>query len=135
FSVAPVCSGKPWVPGGAVRPATPGVRPAGPRPQHPTARGRMEPGLAPPPMEQPRGRPGDKRPSRPQPRERQEQERMLRPARRQVEAGPPPINREITISEGITVKELCEKLDVKAALVMKKLMDRSIFATINQTLD
>jgi len=86
-------------------------------------------------MEQPRGRPGDKRPSRPQPRERQEQERMLRPARRQVEAGPPPINREITISEGITVKELCEKLDVKAALVMKKLMDRSIFATINQTLD
>jgi translation initiation factor IF-2 len=95
----------------------------------------MEPGLAPPPMEQPRGRPGDKRPSRPQPRERQEQERMLRPARRQVEAGPPPINREITISEGITVKELCEKLDVKAALVMKKLMDRSIFATINQTLD
>jgi translation initiation factor IF-2 len=57
-------------------------------------------------MEQPRGRPGDKRPSRPQPRERQEQERMLRPARRQVEAGPPPINREITISEGITVKEL-----------------------------
>ena len=60
---------------------------------------------------------------------------MLRPARRQVEAGPPPINREITISEGITVKELCEKLDVKAALVMKKLMDRSIFATINQTLD
>jgi translation initiation factor IF-2 len=95
----------------------------------------MEPGMAPPPMEQPRGRPGDKRPSRPQPRERQEQERMLRPARRQVEAGPPPINREITISEGITVKELCEKLDVKAALVMKKLMDRSIFATINQTLD
>jgi translation initiation factor IF-2 len=52
-----------------------------------------------------------------------------------VETGPPPINREITISEGITVKELCEKLDVKATLVMKKLMDRGIFATINQTLD
>jgi translation initiation factor IF-2 len=52
-----------------------------------------------------------------------------------VEAGPPPINREITISEGITVKELSEKLDVKGALVMKKLMDRGIFATINQTLD
>ena len=55
--------------------------------------------------------------------------------RRQVESGPPPINREITISEGITVKELSEKLDVKANLVMKKLMDRGIFATINQTLD
>ncbi|MGA3018586.1 MAG: translation initiation factor IF-2 [Bryobacteraceae bacterium] len=131
----PIRPGQPMVAKTGVRPATPGLRPAGPRPQHPTSRGRMEPGLAPPPMEQPRGRPGDKRPSRPQPRERQEQERMLRPARRQVEAGPPPINREITISEGITVKELCEKLDVKAALVMKKLMDRSIFATINQTLD
>ncbi len=52
-----------------------------------------------------------------------------------MEAGPPPISREITISEGITVKELSEKLDVKAALVMKKLMDRGIFVTINQTLD
>jgi translation initiation factor IF-2 len=52
-----------------------------------------------------------------------------------VDQGPPPINREITISEGITVKELSEKLDVKAALVMKRLMDRGIFVAINQTLD
>ena len=60
---------------------------------------------------------------------------MLRPQqRRQVETGPPPINREITISEGITVKELCEKLDVKAALVMKKLIDRGFYGSINQTL-
>jgi translation initiation factor IF-2 len=97
----------------------------------------MEPGLAPPPgPETPsRGRPGDKRPVRQQPRERAEVEKMLRPQRRQAEAGPPPINREITISEGITVKELCEKLDVKAALVMKKLMDRGIFVAINQTLN
>ena len=64
-----------------------------------------------------------------------EEEKILRPQRRHVESGPPPINREITISEGITVKELSEKLDVKANLVMKKLMDRGIFATINQTLD
>jgi len=82
-----------------------------------------------------RGRPGDKRPVRPGPRERVEEEKVLRPQRRHVEAGPPPINREITISEGITVKELSEKLDVKANLVIKKLFDRSIFATINQTLD
>jgi translation initiation factor IF-2 len=95
----------------------------------------MEPGLAPPPVEAPRGRPGGQRPSRPQPRERMEEERTLRPQRRHVEQGPPPINREITISEGITVKELSEKLDVKAALVMKKLMDRGIFVAINQTLD
>jgi translation initiation factor IF-2 len=120
-----------------VRPGVPTTRPGGPRPQHPTSRSRMEPGLAPPPGPEgapARGRPGDKRPVRQQ-RERHEEEKILRPTRRQVETGPPPINREITISEGITVKELCEKLDVKAALVMKKLMDRSIFATINQTLD
>ena len=95
----------------------------------------MEPGLAPPPVEPGRGQRPGQRPARPQQRERNDEEKVLRPQRRHVESGPPPINREITISEGITVKELCEKLDVKAALVMKKLMDRGIFATINQTLD
>ncbi len=111
-------------------------RPGGPRPQHPTTpRGAMGPGLAPPIVDQPRGRPGDRRPVRQQ-RERPEEERVLRgPSRRREEQGPPPINREITISEGITVKELSEKLDVKANLVIKKLLDRGIFATINQTLD
>jgi translation initiation factor IF-2 len=48
---------------------------------------------------------------------------------------PPPIDREITIAEGITVKELSEKLGVKANLVIKKLFEKKIFATINQTLD
>jgi translation initiation factor IF-2 len=140
----PIRPGQPMVAKTGVRPgapAAPGTRPSGPRPQHPTSRGRMEPGMTPPPgpdgAAQPsRGRPGDKRPTRPGgPRERVEEEKVLRPQRRQVEQGPPPINREITISEGITVKELSEKLDVKANLVIKKLFDRSIFATINQTLD
>ena len=48
---------------------------------------------------------------------------------------PPPIDREITIAEGITVKELSEKLGVKANLVIKRLVEKKIFATINQTLD
>jgi translation initiation factor IF-2 len=64
-----------------------------------------------------------------------EEEKILRPSRRHVEAGPPPISREITISEGITVKELSEKLDVKANQVIAKLLTKGIFATINQTLD
>jgi translation initiation factor IF-2 len=130
----PIRPGQPLVAKTGVRPTLPGARPVGPRPQHPTSRGRLEPGLAPPPVEQPRGRAGDKRPTR-QPRERIEEEKILRPTRRHIESGPPPINREITISEGITVKELSEKLDVKANLVIKKLLDRGIFATINQTLD
>jgi translation initiation factor IF-2 len=131
----PIRPGQPLVARqGGVRPGAPGARPGGPRPQHPTSPRGIGPGLAPPPVEQPRGR-GDKRPTR-QPRQRVEEERILRPtARRQVDAGPPPINREITISEGITVKELSEKLDVKAALVIKKLVEKGIFATINQTLD
>jgi translation initiation factor IF-2 len=133
----PIRPGQPLVTRPGVRPGVPAgpARPGGPRPQHPTSRGRMEPGLAPPPVDAPRGRPGFNRPSRPQPRERMEEEKVLRPQRRNVVAGPPPISREITISEGITVKELSEKLDVKAALVMKKLMDRGIFVAINQTLD
>ncbi|HEY1338621.1 MAG TPA: translation initiation factor IF-2 N-terminal domain-containing protein, partial [Bryobacteraceae bacterium] len=131
----PIRPGQPLVQKPGMRTGAPG-RPGGPRPQHPTSpRGPMGPGLAPPPMEQPRGRAGDRRPVRQQ-RERPEEEKILRgPARRREEQGPPPINREITISEGITVKELSEKLDVKANLVIKKLLDRGIFATINQTLE
>ena len=114
------------------------MRPGGPRPMHPTTsrpRG-MEPNVAPPLPDQPR-RPGGNR-GRPQQRDRSTEleERVLRPStRRQAQSGPPPVSREITVTEGITVKELSEKLDVKASMVIKKLMDRNILATINQTLD
>ncbi len=46
-----------------------------------------------------------------------------------------PITRKITISEGIAIKELSEKLEARAKDVIKKLLDKGIFATINQTLD
>jgi translation initiation factor IF-2 len=131
----PIRPGQPMVARPGPRPGgVPAGRP-GPRPQHPTTpRGPLGPGLAPPPVDQPRGR-FDKRPIR-QPRERIEEEKTLRPAtRRQTASGPPPISREITISEGITLKELSEKLDVKAASIIGKLVDRGVFATINQTLD
>ena len=96
----------------------------------------MEPAVAPPLPDQQR-RPGGNR-GRPQQRDRsaEPEEKILRPStRRQTASGPPPVSREITVTEGITVKELSEKLDVKASLVIKKLMDRNILATINQTLD
>jgi translation initiation factor IF-2 len=133
----PIRPGQPMLTKPGVRPGAPPSRPGGPRPQHPVSRPRgMDPGLAPPPPDTsaPGRRPGQ-RPARGPVRDREE-EKTLRPQhRRQVDAGPPPINREITISEGITVKELSEKLDVKAALVMKKLMDKGIFVAINQTLN
>ena len=103
---------------------------------HPVSRpGMITPGTAPPVVEQPR-RPGDnRRRTSGDRRQFEQEEKVLRPTRRETPSGPPPINREITISEGITVKELSEKLDVKANFVIKKLVDRGIFATINQTLD
>jgi translation initiation factor IF-2 len=45
------------------------------------------------------------------------------------------ITRTITVGEGITVKELSEKLQVRARDVIKRLLDKGVFATINQTLD
>jgi translation initiation factor IF-2 len=56
-------------------------------------------------------------------------------ARREQAFTPPPIDREITVAEGITVKELSEKLGIKANVVVKRLVEKKIFATINQTLD
>jgi translation initiation factor IF-2 len=72
------------------------------------------------------------------PRKREDREEgnlRERFSKRQAIAEPPPIDREITVAEGVTVKELSEKLGVKANLVIKKLVERKIFATINQTLD
>ncbi len=133
----PARPGGPAGPGG---PARPGMRPG----MHPTSRtpgGLVGPGSLPPTGgEQNRSRPGQYRPGgRPQGGRRRDSaddaEKNLRPVRREAPAGPPPISRDITISEGVTVKELSEKLEIKANLVIKKLVDRGIFATINQTLD
>ena len=43
--------------------------------------------------------------------------------------------REVTVTEGITVRELAEKLDIRAKDLLKVLLDRGIFASINQALD
>ncbi|HXM95351.1 MAG TPA: translation initiation factor IF-2 [Candidatus Dormibacteraeota bacterium] len=43
--------------------------------------------------------------------------------------------RELTITEGITIRELAEKLDVRAKELLKNLLDRGVFASINQALD
>src|SRR5262249_48667312 len=47
--------------------------------------------------------------------------------------GPP---RKITLSEGVTAKELGEKMeDVKSRDIMKALLSRGIMATVNQSID
>jgi translation initiation factor IF-2 len=50
-------------------------------------------------------------------------------------AAPPPITRTITLAEGMTVKDLAEKLDVRVKDVLAKLLMKRMMMTINSTLD
>jgi len=57
------------------------------------------------------------------------------PPRLVVSNEPLPITRNITITEGISVKDLAEKLGIRAKDLITRLLARGVFATINQTLD
>ena len=50
-------------------------------------------------------------------------------------AAPPPITRSITLAEGMTVKDLADKLEVRVKDVLAKLLMKRIMLTINSTLD
>jgi translation initiation factor IF-2 len=50
-------------------------------------------------------------------------------------AAPPPITRIITLAEGMTVKDLADKLDVRVKDVLAKLLMRRMMMTINSTMD
>jgi len=85
-------------------------------------------------------RPGGPPPGRPVGRPAPRRNDRSRPAiapppkdERPVYTGPP---RSVTLSEGVTVKELSEKMaDVKSRDIMKALISRGIMATVNQALD
>ena len=49
-------------------------------------------------------------------------------------APPPPVTRTVVLPEGMTVKDLAEKLEVKAKDVLKKLIEKRLMMTINTTL-
>ena len=57
------------------------------------------------------------------------------PPRMTISNEPLPITRNITITEGISVKDLAEKLGIRAKDLIARLVVRGVFATINQTLD
>jgi translation initiation factor IF-2 len=57
------------------------------------------------------------------------------PPRLTVSNEPLPITRNITITEGISVKDLAEKLEIRAKDLIARLLAKGVFATINQTLD
>jgi translation initiation factor IF-2 len=117
--------------------STSGLGASLPRPMHPTSR----PGSAPaslrpvspipgrrPPMGAPPARPAG-------PARKDRISRVQAPVVEQkpVYTGPP---RKITLTEGVTVKELSEKMtDVKSRDVMKALITRGVMATVNQSLE
>ncbi len=135
---------RPQVPGGGPpRPLRPGER----RPMHPTRQAPagarplgVGPGLPAPGQVRPGSRPGApaRRPGqRYVPRGVKEgpMKGYTPPPRMVVSNEPMPITRNITITEGISVKDLAEKLDVRAKDLISRLLGRGVFATINQTLD
>jgi translation initiation factor IF-2 len=136
---------RPQAPGaGAPRPS---LRPGERRPMHPTRTGAagprpigVGPGLPPPGPSRPGSRPGGpaRRPGqRYVPRGVKEgpMKGYVPPPRMVVSNEPMPITRNITITEGISVKDLAEKLDIRAKDLISRLLARGVFATINQTLD
>jgi translation initiation factor IF-2 len=147
---------------GQGRPGAP--RPGGPPsrfPQRPSSGGGGRPGQGPvgaqrPGAGVPKAEPGKPLYARKPPASRgrpliekryAEGERKLHPVRPRAGAGPgrstqvepvAPVQREpraVTVTEGITVRELAEKLDVRAKDLLKTLLDRGVFASINQALD
>jgi len=138
---------RPPAPGGST--PRPPLRPGERRPMHPT---RVAPagsrplgvgpgaGMAPPGPVRPGARPGapSRRPGqRYVPRGVKEgpMKGYTPPARITISNEPAPITRNITITEGISVKDLAEKLGIRAKDVIARLVVRGVFATINQTLD
>jgi len=94
-----------------------GVRPISPYP------GRMPPG----PGIRPAGRPA------PRTKTKGKSTPVAPREERPVYTGPP---RKITLSEGVTVKELGEKMeDVKSRDIIKALISRGVMATLNQSVD
>jgi translation initiation factor IF-2 len=53
----------------------------------------------------------------------------------QMSREPMPITRTITVTEGISVKDLAEKLEVRGKDLIATLLMRGVFVTVNQSLD
>jgi translation initiation factor IF-2 len=106
------------LPSQPVRTQQPGVPPRGQYPQRPGMPSR-------PPMRPGVGRPAATVRREPSPR----------PVSSPVQTAPPPVSRSITFAEGMTVKDLADKLEVKVNVLLGKLLMKGLRLTINSTLD
>jgi translation initiation factor IF-2 len=134
-------------PGGApgARPPYPSSRPqspmGGPRPLPSQPIRPQQPGMPPRPGQYPQ-RPG--MPSRPSYQQRPgghgrpaagHRDHTSRPAPPPMPAAPPPVTKTITLAEGMTVKDLADKLDLRVKDVLAKLLMKRLMLTINSALD
>jgi translation initiation factor IF-2 len=142
--------GGPGGPGGG--PGAPGSRPGfpprpgfAPRPGFGNRAGGTGPGGLLPPTE---GAPAPGRPARPgpgrgrggAPRYEKNKEVALkgyspRSGAAQIPTGEVPITKSITVTEGISVKDLAEKLDIRGKDLIATLLMRGVMVTVNQSLD
>ncbi len=144
--VAPILP-KPLRPIAPARPVSPhatGVAgPGGARPQHPTTPpGRTaypsRPGAGPSPYPSRPGAPppSSLRPQRPAASRSRDRSKSAPPPQVEARAAYTGPLRPLTLSEGVTVKELSEKMsDVKNRDIMKSLLTRGLMVTVNATLD
>jgi len=135
--------GPPGPPGlpGQPRPAYPSSArstPGGPRPLPSQPIRTQLPGAPPRPGMYPHrpGAPSPRPPMRSGPPVQRSARRdpMVRPSSHSAVA-PPPVTRTITLAEGMTVKDLADRLEVKVKDVLAKLLMKRLILTINSTLD
>ncbi len=135
--------------GGAARPGfTPGGAP-GSRPGFPPRPGfgarpggaPGAPGVMPGPGEgmRPAARPGQRRGGQRYEKSKEGPMKGFQPPPRyggqQISREPLPITKTITVTEGISVKDLAEKLDVRGKDLIAVLLMKGVFVTVNQSLD
>ncbi len=138
-------AGGPGGPGGPPRPGfTPGARPGFPARPGMGARPGGPPGSTPgatgaPPAGMRPARPGQRRGGQRYEKVKEGPMKGFQPPPRygglQMSREPVPITKAITVTEGISVKELAEKLDVRGKDLIAMLLMKGVFVTVNQSLE
>ena len=129
-------------PTGTGEPGRPGFTPGSARPGYGARPG--GPGVMPGPGESPTGmrpaaRPGQRRGGQRYEKTKEGPMKGFQPPPRyggaHISHEPLPITKTITVTEGISVKDLAEKLDVRGKDLIATLLMKGVFVTVNQSLD
>jgi translation initiation factor IF-2 len=110
-----------------------GPRPLPAQPVRPSTGMPPRPGQ--PPMRPQQHMRPQQRPQGLKPAQKRDALQTPRPQAPAAPAAPPPITRTITFSEGMTVKDLADRLDIRVKDALKALLDRRMMMTINSVVD